>query len=78
MKLISLLSVVILLSSCCTKVGSVKIPIPPAPKKPVLSQIQDDKFFTKLPDIYQIIGQRDQVCTAYSHRLINLIEEYNR
>ncbi len=77
MKLVSLLVAVILQSSCAMPTGNAKIPIVPAPDYPKLTQQQDDRFFTKLPQIYQILGKRDKMCRGYAKRLLDLISAHN-
>lgn len=77
-KLLIPLSAAILLSSCCTAPAKVEIPLPTKPAYPRLTVAQDNAFIDTLPDIYQIIGKRDQMCRAHSERLTGLIQAYNK
>ena len=77
-KLIVLLSAAILLSSCCTAPAKVEIPLPTKPIYPRLTIDQDAIFDASLPAIYQIVGKRDQMCRAYSERLIGLIQAHSK
>lgn len=73
---ILLILIAMMLTGCSTPART-QIPIPPSPTYYPLTVEQDARFYELLPDVYQILGQNDQVCRAYTTRLVNLIKVHN-
>jgi len=76
-RLMSLLIVVALLSSCCAKIAQTKIPVISKPIYSTLSTEQDDLLFDRYPEIYKILDKRDKEREGYGERLEELIRIHN-
>ena len=75
--LISLLASLSLIGCVTDRQVFVELPIPARPIYPVITDAQAIQFKNVLPEVFDILGKRENMCQARISRLENLIRVYN-